>query len=417
VRSPAFWLLAWLAVAGLRLGYGLSHDMVMLEPDDMFHRIAENIAAGRGFSYDGVTPGAQTGPFYPAALAVFYKAFGPNPRAAMALNFLFGLGAALLTWRTARVFLPGPAAQLVGLATLGYPAYWTFDIRLRLENAIAFLAALAVWAAVRAQTAPGATPWPAAGAAAGLNALGKAVVAPFTPLMGLFLWKTRGWKTALLFCAASALVVLPWTLRNAARFHRFMPVSTGFGSSLWWATEDASAGIAPPPVDVHMPVPTPPGANAYEAGFRVDIDAAVLALAKERLRADPWGYGWGTARRAVAFWTGNVIFLVAGKNGFRAGFAEDRERRGLPVAAYSFAKRLFLVPGLVALAGVGLLRRRREWRTLFPVMAMPLTYNASYALLTVDSGRYNLPVLPQVFLLAACAFFTLSSDARRDRSV
>ncbi len=46
--------------------------------------------------------------------------------------------------------------------------------------------------------------------------------------------KARDILFVIVFCLGMALPILPWTVRNALVFHRFIPVSVGSGFNLWY---------------------------------------------------------------------------------------------------------------------------------------------------------------------------------------
>jgi 4-amino-4-deoxy-L-arabinose transferase-like glycosyltransferase len=61
------------------------------------------------------------------------------------------------------------------------------------------------------------------------------LILPVALALATLVWS--GWREALR-CAAiplaiAALLVIPWTIRNANEFHRFIPTSSGFGQTLW----------------------------------------------------------------------------------------------------------------------------------------------------------------------------------------
>lgn len=52
-------------------------------------------------------------------------------------------------------------------------------------------------------------------------------------LTGFSVFFNKQWKTALFLILGSALVIGPWTIRNAVRYHEFLPVTDGGGYAFW----------------------------------------------------------------------------------------------------------------------------------------------------------------------------------------
>ena len=106
------------------------------------------------------------------------------------------------------------------------------------ETLTAFLLAAAVLLLLKAQAERKKEGWLLSGVVLGLATLTRPVIIlfPFFLLAGFLVFSQKKAKNAFfvtVFCLGMALSVLPWTVRNAIVFHRFIPVSVGSGFNLW----------------------------------------------------------------------------------------------------------------------------------------------------------------------------------------
>ncbi|MEO8189934.1 MAG: hypothetical protein ABI682_06295 [Acidobacteriota bacterium] len=259
MRAPPRGL--WLAL----LGFGIAVRVVLFlasspepsrrlyAPDSFdYARLAQNLAAGHGFSTDTAPPfrpNVLRTPVYPAVLAAVLAAGGRLESAGVALGVLLSCAAVWLTWRAARLWLvdphPHPRAGLLSAALvaadLGAAAYANF---LLTESLFVVLLLLAF-----ASLAPRATGSPS-GRGADLGAgllLGAAILCrPIALGLPVALAIGRPLRGAAILLGGAALVVLPWVLRNQAAAG-FFNVSSVADVNLFYhrgrAIRDAREGV------------------------------------------------------------------------------------------------------------------------------------------------------------------------------
>ena len=151
------------------------------------------------------------------------------------------------------------------------------------------------------------------------------------------------------------------------------------------------------------------------AMYEVPIDRELGRKGWARIASDPWRYARLTAARALDFWVGNSRYLANSDTGLANGFRMDLEQRGWTVAVYSLTKRLLVVPGLLVLAAMTVWVERPRWREVAPLYLFPLGLTLGYVPFCVEAGRYALPVLPCVLILAAAGverFLTARVEVR-----
>jgi hypothetical protein len=196
--------------------------------------------------------------------------------------------------------------------------------------------------------------------------------------------------------AASALVVLPWTVRNWIVFDAFVPVSTSGALNLWQGNTRLSRQ------------------QVYEEYWAVHGRIAKYELARRRaaeaiLERQPLWVLEKLRDEMPAFWAAHghpVVHLERGAYGTVAR----------PLALLAVAVVLLPYLALLALfvAGIAVLPRGRE-----PLLL--LAFLGFYVLLHVAAHgypRYRLPAMPAVFLVAAhgwAAWRTRPAVDRRHR--
>ncbi|MDE0879101.1 MAG: glycosyltransferase family 39 protein [Sphingomonas bacterium] len=225
---------------------------------EMYLRLADHVRQGRGLEviepYMGVETRALFPPFYPMLLALWQMAFGLSTAAITMLNAVIdaltaglivmlartlghvraGRGAAWLYLAWPSVLLSAPLAQKEGLCALLVlllASLWVRFVRAGTPRA-RDAAAIGVTAGLLALTQPGAAPL----------AIVFALVAIGTGYRRLF---------TLALAALPAAVIatmLPWWIRNAVVFGRFVPLTSAGGYGLWIGNNPDATGewMAPP---------------------------------------------------------------------------------------------------------------------------------------------------------------------------
>ncbi len=385
--------------------YGSGHDFAV---DHLFDTLAWNLVSLHAFTLDGLNPAAHVGPLYPALLAVFYAFVGHRPEWVPVLHIVFDLAAAFCIYRVGTLLWGSwTGACAAGLFIL-YPAYWTYDPRIRSEALLTLLVSGWLWAAVMCVRLPSVRQYLVAGVLAGLTILCKPVVLILACLLlGLVLIgsfpPSRKLVYAGVYLAASFVVLTPWSVRNYVMFHEVIPVSAGMGAGLWMGSDPVSRGSWPMPAERESAIWESAGITPLpyaHAMYEVSTDRLLREKGWNRIKADPLGYVGLTATRGWDFWIGNQFYLVNTEDGFVRGFQRDAAERGWLVAAYSLFKRLLFMPCLIMAASWSAWRHRERWRELSPLYLFPIGLTLGYVPFTVEAGRYALPVLPCLMVLS-----------------
>jgi hypothetical protein len=316
--------------------------------------LARSLASGRGFMLVGV-PSAHSAPLFPVILAGLLKLFGDGP----AFSFSVIALEIVLQW-TIILLLPVVSKRLLKSAFIGYCA-----AAVLIPANVIFLgwesSAGAAW--LEAAAIAAASPL-VSGSLMGLGAL-------LSPMVGLavfvmhFRWN-RGFALGLI---VAALLCSPWTIRNYAVFHRFIPIrdSSGLAVRLSYnpfavvSVEDSTAALYQ-----YEPVVNPEMKQKLTAMGEADFYDWLGEGAKEWVRDNPQRSLELLARRVVAYW-----------------FPRD--------------KPMLIVVTLLSLAALRLSWREASLRRLLfaLLVVFPLPYY-----LVLSSPRYRMPTLWFTALLA-----------------
>jgi 4-amino-4-deoxy-L-arabinose transferase-like glycosyltransferase len=436
---------------GLRLGEAWDGRAPVFDAA-AYATIATNLEHDQGFTLGaGATqPAGNYSPGLPLFVAGVYKlSGGVHERLARVILALLGTLTVLFTYLLGRR-LAGPAAGLIGAAAIAiYPALLEYQGMLMGEPLAATLLSGAVlsmlWADGARQTNPAGGSCRGAGGPAGSP---RAVLDPPAPrhplvrwvlpgallgalalvrpeyigvalLVSLVLLVRRGWRDwrgtwlqVLVLLLGVAVVVVPWTVRNAIALDRFVPVSTGGGQVLFAGTYLPSDGD-PEKVGEEVIARHPGlfGPNAVRelrleqilarlAAQRypgMETDKALSKMGKEQLWDDlseePLEYVGFVATKIGRIWS--------------HGPREVMREPGWELLHWALL--------IVGLAGLTVLALRRRWEALL-IAVIFLAITAISALL-VASPRRVLVMMPLLAALAGVgAVVCRDSLARRWQS-
>lgn len=255
VRRHSTLLILFLLALGLRLGYAFLVDVPLAVDAKAYHAIAINLVDGFGFVENRDVPILKdpaiyrNSPLYPAFLAAIYRLSGPSLPAVWVIQSALGALTAVLLFRMAsRLF--GRAAGLVsaGIAAAGFDLV-IFPGMLLTETLYLFLVPLSLLALFWALDGDSRTRYLVAGLLMGVATMGRPVFVAFLPLLFAWMLGKRLWQPMLVCAAGAMLVVAPWSIRNAAVYGQFIPLTVGGGYVFWVGNNlDADGELSLPPV-------------------------------------------------------------------------------------------------------------------------------------------------------------------------
>jgi 4-amino-4-deoxy-L-arabinose transferase-like glycosyltransferase len=415
---------AWLAPAAIVL-LALALRVGVVAADSGYHGandsaqydyFGRSIADGYGYPPSGYLlqggPSAIRGPVYPYVLGAVYATTGNSFTAGRVAGAVLGALAVLLLYLvTRRIWGRRIGLVAAGMAAI-FPPLVLLSKELLSEPLFIVLELGALLCVLNFRRSGGALGWAAAaGLLCGLAALTKDVGIVLVVAVALGVWTgrprfgSRGLAAPAVVVACTALIILPWAVRNANEFDRFIPLSSngGFTAAGTYNQESLHDSGA------HGGWRTPQAVPEYRALFATpgldegDVDAT--------LRRRAWDVAWqhpGYVAEASA-WNLLRIFEIAG------GSVVDTH--GDPVTARGIGSETPLaeragIALAAALAALGIVAIVRSGRRSAPGRPPSIPSGPLYLWLVpilviaaatplLGLPRYRLPADPFLLILAA----------------
>ena len=385
-----------------------------------YDEIAWNLARGLGFQLQGreaLYPTAFVPPALPFALSLFYRAVGHSFFGAVLLMCAFGALVPPLLRQLGRSMFGPAVGSWAGWLAVVHPLMVFFSGYVMTESLFSVVLLLALLSSVAWIKQPGGARAFWSGALWGAASLTRPTALPLAFVVALWAWGPLGLflpsgerrRQLLLLLLGVALVVTPWTLRNAVSMRTFIPLTTGGGRSLLDANnpvvwdDDAGRGGA---IAV---LSTEPWATRFRGLDEVEVDrrAGREAVAFLQSRVSDW------PRNALAklarYWRWTALTPSTGTWASSSAGAAGRLQRLDPLLPWSI---LFF-----PLAVWGLVRTLRGTRRHFQLLPLWIVSASTLgAIVYWGALRMRVPIEPLVTLYAAVAVADLVWRVRLRRS-
>jgi dolichyl-phosphate-mannose-protein mannosyltransferase len=404
--AGSLWLIVAVAIV-CRVGYAYvqvretsARELASAPFEQETGNIAMALATGKGYSSpmrSDTGPTAWLAPVYPLLVAGIFCVFGVFTvhafYAAAALNIIFSTATCVPIYfagrRIAGIGAASVAAWLWALFpnAIVIPFQWIWDTSLT-----ALLAATILWATLVLVETRRMRDWCAYGFLWGFTLLTNPALATTLPfLLGWAVYRRRcdaGGRGQFARAAATLgvaiLCCVPWTVRNYAEFHRFIPLRSNFLFELWIGNNEVFDDRSP---NINARVTRYGEARRYGQLGETAFMREKWRLASEFIRTHKRLEVRLTRWRFMSFWLGS----------FRP--VEDFEK-----ADSAWIRAIFALNFLTAIGGaigIAVLWRARS-AYVFPaavfVVVVPLVYYVTHA-----SLRYRHPIDPMVLMLTAIA--------------
>lgn len=366
--------------------------------------IAYSLASGKGFSNPfrrDTGPTAWLTPVYPLLVAATFKLLGIFTARSffflVFLNVLFATAACIPIFqvgkRVAGLGIGAAAAWLWALFpnAIMIPFEWIWDTSLS-----ALLAAALLWATMELADSNRLRDWCGYGLLWGAALMTNPSLGSLLPfLLGWAAYRARRrertpigsfpWlKAPALALGLAILCCIPWTIRNYAVFHRFVPLRSNLPLELYIGNNENYDDRHPRyPGLITKERETVRYFHMGEVPFMEEERRKAINFIVSHPRVEIMLFG----DRFAAFWTG----LPNALQNFLA--TDSWLVRALMLGA--------VLSGIGALAGIIVLARRRSENT-FPLAVYPVIFPFLYYI-THTSLRYRHPIDPVVLLLTAIA--------------
>jgi 4-amino-4-deoxy-L-arabinose transferase-like glycosyltransferase len=375
---------------------------------DAYHQWALRIAAGdwlgQGVFYQS--------PLYPYFLALIYKLFGASPAMVRLIQAVIGTGSCVLL-AAAGMALFGEGGAIAGVLLALYPPAIFLDGLLDKSVLVSFFtcALLYLLSARRVRFREFL-----AGVTLGLlsltreNALLLAVPVLLWFLLGDQQSHKASWLTAVAVLGGCALVLLPVGARNYAVGGEFHLTTSQFGPNFYIGNHAGARGLYDALVPGH-------GSAADERDDAVQVaeEASGRALSPGEVSAFWTGRALEFIRAHPAEWLGQLGRKLALT--YNAVEIADTESQDV-YAEWSWLLRALSLLNfgvIVCLAAFGVCMTAGEWRRLWFLHAIAVTYTLSIVIFYLFA-RYRFPVVPVLILFAAggiAAWRETSAQPRR----
>ena len=274
-------------------------------------RIAWALVSGFGFSSPWpntpLAPTAQQPPVYPLLLAAIFRVAGAysylSLEIAVGLNAVFSALTAVLIFQIGKRDFGVPTGALAAWIWSAWLYEAVVSIRLWESSLSALLLATALWLLPVLAHSSRLRLWLAFGVLAGVAALTNTTLLSVFPFFWLWLCiscRRRGLSCGTWLGASVVvciLVVLPWTIRNHATFHRLVPIRDNFGLELWLGNHEGVTHV----FDNDFPIINPTEYNRLgEIGFM----ETKRKIALEFITRNPKAFLRLSARHFFQFWSG-----------------------------------------------------------------------------------------------------------------
>lgn len=358
--------------------------------------MANSLLHGHGLSSPfGIPTGptALIAPGYPVFVAAVFLVFGSDTFASaiaiIVLQILIGLLTIWLIMRLGRQWLNQPTAILAG-------AFWAVSLPLLWIPAIFWETSLSACAfpaiilfALRCSRTPTVSSWILLGSSSAIVALiNPALLPSLLAIMAWAAWQTRCVARTTPFIGFLALLLLfsPWPIRNALRFHTFLPLRSTAGYELWMGNRPGATGYLDESL---FPMYNHDELASYIAKGEIAYTSDKSAQAWQYIRAHPAVFLNLTLRRFFRFWSGTGNLTSPRITEFHA-----------------------LLTSLLGFAGLVLLYSNRS-KALAILMALPLILFPLPYYITHAELRYRLNLDPLLTLLAAYTITQLTARISR----
>ena len=389
---PIQWIL--LAALILRLGWAIITPAQPVSDFAEYDQVARNLISGHGYSRIPDQPTAYRPPVYPFFLAGIYSISAGSILVARLANAVLGTLAVLFSYLLACQTFSKKVAAWAATIHAFTPSLILYSGLLASENVAIPLLLASMICALRGlvRNHPG---WLAtSGLILGWTCLARSlfILLPVTWMIWALLRKValRKIVAAAIWVAVGIVVaLLPWIIRNALTFGRFIPLATNSGSMLVYNFNPAIQRRVAPGEQI-------PGLAEIDAQGLDEphLDAARRNLAIEFIRQNPFEVVRMIPYKLFYLYRDDVSGVV---------WSDTNPERPLPPAIrwglIALAQGYYIVLMLLSLVAVIQYRKLpgdRRWICI----ALPILYVTFFHTIFFGDDRYHLTVLPFLAIFA-----------------
>ncbi len=360
---------------------------------DPYPEMATRLLHNQGLSVyvvnKGIRPITTHGPLYPALAAAVLFVSGNSWLIVRLAQLLLSVASVLLVFHVARRAADVAAGIVAAALVTIYLPLVQFSSELLTETLFTFLLILILYLGLRL-----VQEWTGRlalflGVAMGLLALTKFkgifVAVIFLPLL-LFIGRKRKLplRWAVVPCLVALLVYSPWVVRNSLIEHTFVPLGSGAGNSL----------ISGMPAKEQRSVYK----GVDKSGTSAQRNDTALKRGIEEILKKPGSFIADSGRHFLQMW-------------LNLGFDKSPSKGSI---LFALTNTFSLLAG--AAGAVILWRRGSPGRDLVSMVTITLIAFTAIHMATLADGRYSVPLLPLVFVVASLPLARVYAALRARRS-
>ena len=401
----------FLLALAVRVAFVLTLEDHLYWPDEIdFDNVALSLISGEGYQSDAF----RGNPILPFFLAGSYKIFGHSYLAPRILQSFIGSLTVLVMFTLAGRLLGRRVALLTGLGLALFPSLVYTSGVFYVDCLFTLLIVLTVYLFSITPPSDGFRRLALiglSGIALGVTVLCRPIFfayLPFAVLLILFRYG-ENWRCRIAYAAilavAAFFTIMPWTLRNYARYDRLLLVSTGTGLFLWRGNNELTRGdtddryLDPGAGDVWLT-----RLQSMPLSQRKELSHKYQSVSHDLQELDNIDKDRYLQKLAISFIVQNparsmALFFQKIQTLYTPFTAVRPEHANIFNDMQRFVFLLIFYPTLV-LGVIGVVHGLSNWRDHLPLYMAVVSISVAYGV-TTAAARFRIPIDPFIVLYAA----------------
>lgn len=385
-----------------------------------YDNLATNLAAGRGFSVDGVNPAAAGGikQGYILFLALIYRIFGHSILVVKIVQSIFISLSCIITYKIGMDLFNERIGYYSALVTALHPAFIIISSHIITESMFTFLFAVSILYLVLAMKKRSLKLYLLSGIFLGVSTQVRftPIFFPFFIFAGLFLFykkKLYALKASATILLAVIIIAVPWTIRNYLLSNYAILPLEEYSGALWFGSYVKGAAHNDNPETQRALTEIIRSTQEYCLENEIPADKVPIELQKvllkrsfENIKEDPLRYIGLFPKKIARLWLGSYsgFFMID------IPFSDFMHIRGL-IKRHPFILfwKLFVLSfSLVVfcLGVIGMILGFKKWKKILPLYLV-ISYFTLVHMVLFANTRMGIPALPFMIIFASFALFKI----------
>jgi len=380
-----FLLIIFLFSLIVRAAYAVHLSPQQLSQDSYgWMATASDLLAGHGFG-DAWKP-----PAFPVYLSIVMFFFGKSILVLRLFNCLLGSLTCVLAYFIGKKIFPEGVGGIAAVLVSFYPYFIAYAGDLLSETFFTFMIALSALLILACSEKPVFINTAMAGIVMGLTSLTKSTILPFFLFSCLWIWwQTKSFMKGFIVGLFMVLAIMPWTIRNYANYHAFIPITTMWQSAYLSCNDGAmyyeTAGERDAPQIIEDSLPITPGDYTEILKLpRMEQERVFKQKSLAWLRSNPASFKKMVWLRLFHFW------------------------RLYPMMAYKWQKivALFTSGLYIILCWIGAALSLKYFKKTILFLGLFAIFTLVHLFFFV-SVRYRVPIDPYIIIFASFTIYAI----------